>query len=131
MSSILKKSGKEIVRSSADSPKTLIARAKREISGFTNHFAKFEEQVPIGGYFIGKQSFSTCLKNQIVYAQRPFSCLTTVVEYLTRSTHKVGISNHKSLEVGNEKVHFHCKDDRKGAALSPPPFAPKQQLSFG
>jgi len=31
-------------------PKTLIARAKREIPGFIDHFAKFEEQVTIGGY---------------------------------------------------------------------------------
>ena len=38
------------MRSAADSPKTLIARAKREIPGFTEHFAKFEEQVTIGGY---------------------------------------------------------------------------------
>lgn len=34
----------------ADSPKTLIARAKREVPGFVEHYAKFEEQMVIGGY---------------------------------------------------------------------------------
>jgi integrase/recombinase XerD len=33
-----------------DSPKTLIARAKREIPGFIEHYAKFEQQMVIGGY---------------------------------------------------------------------------------
>ena len=34
----------------SDSPKTLLARAKREVPDFKEHFAKFEEQVVIGGY---------------------------------------------------------------------------------
>jgi len=34
----------------ADSPKTLIARAKREVPGFEEHYARFEEQMVIGGY---------------------------------------------------------------------------------
>lgn len=33
-----------------NSAKTLVERAKREVPGFTEHFAKFEEQVTIGGY---------------------------------------------------------------------------------
>jgi integrase/recombinase XerD len=33
-----------------DSPKTLIARAKREVPNFIEHFAKFEQQMVIGGY---------------------------------------------------------------------------------
>ena len=32
------------------SAKTLIEKAKREVPGFKNHFAKFEEQMVIGGY---------------------------------------------------------------------------------
>jgi hypothetical protein len=31
-----------------DSSKTLVARAKREVPGFDEHFAKFEEQMVIG-----------------------------------------------------------------------------------
>jgi len=34
----------------SDSPKTLISRAKREVPKFEEHFAKFEEQMVIGGY---------------------------------------------------------------------------------
>lgn len=34
----------------SDSPKTLIERAKREVPGFRDHYAKFEEQTTIGGY---------------------------------------------------------------------------------
>lgn len=34
------------------SAKTLIEKAKREVPGFTEHFAKFEEQMVIGGYSI-------------------------------------------------------------------------------
>jgi len=33
-----------------DSPKTLIAKAKREVPDFIEHFAKFEQQMVIGGY---------------------------------------------------------------------------------
>lgn len=35
---------------SPDSPKTLIEKAKREIPDFAEHFAKFEQQMVIGGY---------------------------------------------------------------------------------
>ena len=35
---------------SPDSPKTLIEKAKREVPGFVEHFAKFEQQMVIGGY---------------------------------------------------------------------------------
>lgn len=37
-------------RLSSDSAKTLIERAKREVPGFVGHFAKFEQQMVIGGY---------------------------------------------------------------------------------
>lgn len=33
-----------------DSPKTLISQAKREVPDFVEHFAKFEQQMVIGGY---------------------------------------------------------------------------------
>jgi len=33
-----------------DSPKTLIAKAKRDVPHFVEHFAKFEQQMVIGGY---------------------------------------------------------------------------------
>jgi hypothetical protein len=33
-----------------DSAKTIVAQAKREVPGFEEHYAKFEEQTVIGGY---------------------------------------------------------------------------------
>ncbi|MBN4081524.1 tyrosine-type recombinase/integrase [bacterium AH-315-C07] len=35
-----------------NSAKTLVEKAKREVPGFKEHFAKFEEQVTIGGYSV-------------------------------------------------------------------------------
>jgi site-specific recombinase XerD len=49
MSKIRLKSGRGRLPGS-DSPKTLIARAKREVPYFKDHFAKFEQQMVIGGY---------------------------------------------------------------------------------
>ena len=37
-------------RLGSDSAKTLLARAKREVPDFVKHYAKFEEQMSIGGY---------------------------------------------------------------------------------
>ena len=34
----------------SNSAKNLVERARREVSGFSDHIAKFEEQVTIGGY---------------------------------------------------------------------------------
>jgi hypothetical protein len=33
-----------------NSAKTIVERAKREVPGFAEHYLKFEEQTPIGGY---------------------------------------------------------------------------------
>ena len=49
MSKISSKIGRGILPGS-DSPKTLISQAKREVPGFKEHFAKFEQQMIIGGY---------------------------------------------------------------------------------
>jgi len=45
--------GKKSGSISTGSAKTLIEKAKREVPGFRQHFAKFEEQVTIGGYSSG------------------------------------------------------------------------------
>ena len=49
MSKISSKTGRGRLPGS-DSPKTLIALAKREVPDFKEHFAKFEQQMVIGGY---------------------------------------------------------------------------------
>jgi hypothetical protein len=56
------------------------------------------------------------LKNQlhekqwIVYAKSPMGNASQVVEYLSRYAHKVAISNHRILEVGQQTVKFQYKD---------------------
>lgn len=49
-----------------------------------------------------------------VYAKRPFATPKTVVEYLGRYTHKVAISNHRILDIGEGSVTFRYKDYRQG-----------------
>ena len=44
--------GKEHNLKAVEPAKTLIEKAKREVPGFTGHFAKFEEQMVIGGYSV-------------------------------------------------------------------------------
>ena len=52
-------------------------------------------------------------RNWIVYAKRPFGSPKSVVEYLGRYTHKVAISNHRILNVTEERVTFSYKDYRQ------------------
>jgi Putative transposase/Transposase zinc-binding domain len=48
-------------------------------------------------------------KNWVIYAKRPFPGPQAVIEYLGRYTHKVAISNHRLLEIGEKKVGFSYK----------------------
>lgn len=48
MSKTTKKNGR--LKTKPNSAKTLLEQAKREVPGFRDHFAKFEEQTTIGGY---------------------------------------------------------------------------------
>ncbi len=47
-----------------------------------------------------------------VYAKRPFMGPKQVIEYLGRYTHKIAISNHRLLDIGEGKVSFRYKDYR-------------------
>lgn len=49
-------------------------------------------------------------KQWIVYAKPPMGSVSQVVEYLSRYAHKVAISNHRILEVGDQTVKFQYKD---------------------
>jgi hypothetical protein len=49
-------------------------------------------------------------KQWIVYAKSPMGNTAQVVEYLARYAHKVAISNHRIIEVSNDKVRFQYKD---------------------
>jgi hypothetical protein len=48
----------------------------------------------------------------VVYAKRPFGSPKHVIEYLGRYTHKVAISNHRIIDIQNERVTFRYKDYR-------------------
>ncbi len=48
----------------------------------------------------------------VVYAKRPFGSPKHVIEYLGRYTHKVAISNHRIVDVQNDRVTIRYKDYR-------------------
>jgi hypothetical protein len=52
-------------------------------------------------------------KPWVVYAKRPFGGPEQVMEYLSRYTHKVAISNHRLLKVSGTTVTFGYKDYRQ------------------
>ncbi len=60
-------------------------------------------------------------KNWVVYAKRPFAGPQQVFSYLGRYTHRVGISNHRLLDVTDEAVTIAIRDG-KSATMSPEVF---------
>lgn len=50
----------------------------------------------------------------VVYAKRPFAGPEKVLDYLGRYTHRVAISNHRILDVGDDQVSFTYRDRRSG-----------------
>jgi hypothetical protein len=50
--------------------------------------------------------------NWVVYAKQPFGGPEQVIEYLGRYTHKIAISNHRIIKVGNKTTRFVYKDYR-------------------
>ena len=55
----------------------------------------------------------------VVYAKRPFAGPQQVVDYLGRYTHRVAISNHRLLEMGQSEVRFTYKDYRTDVQHQP------------
>jgi hypothetical protein len=49
-------------------------------------------------------------KDWVVYAQRPFLGAEHVFEYLGRYTHRVGISNHRLINIADDSVCFRTRD---------------------
>jgi hypothetical protein len=52
----------------------------------------------------------------VVYAKRPFGGAERVLEYLGRYTHKVAITNHRLIALGQGEVRFRWRDYRSGDA---------------
>jgi hypothetical protein len=56
-------------------------------------------------------------KDWVVYSQPPFGGPDKVLEYLSRYTHRVAISNRRLLDVTDGKVTFNYRDRRDGDRL--------------
>ena len=63
-------------------------------------------------------------KQWIVYAKSPMGSVSQVVEYLARYAHKVAISNHRILEVGDQTVKFQYKDYSDHNKVKPMTLSP-------
>ena len=63
------------------------------------------------------------LKNQlyakkwVTFCKPPFGGPEQVLEYLSRYTHRVAISNHRLIKVENGRVYFKWKNNRKDLKL--------------
>ncbi len=56
------------------------------------------------------------LSNWVVYAKEPFAGPQQIIEYLARYSHRVAISNHRLVSIGDGKVTFRYKDYRHASA---------------
>jgi hypothetical protein len=72
------------------------------------HNLKEEKQI-----ILPKDVINQCFKKEwVVYAKKPFSGVSSVVEYLGRYTHKIDISNHRitNIDNSNQTITFKYKD---------------------
>ena len=53
----------------------------------------------------------------MVYAKPPFADAEQVVAYLGRYTHRIAISNHRILDIADDRVSFSYRDYRDGGQL--------------
>jgi hypothetical protein len=60
-------------------------------------------------------------KNWVVYTKAPFKTPNALFSYLGQYTHRVAISNHRILAVGDEEIVFRTRD-RKVCRLHPQEF---------
>jgi len=58
-------------------------------------------------------------KEWVVYAKEPLREPQHVLKYLARSTHRVGISNHRLVSLADGQVTFRYKDYQRGHRLRP------------
>jgi hypothetical protein len=56
-------------------------------------------------------------KDWVVYSQPPFGGPDKVLEYLSRYTHRVAISNRRLLDIADDQVTFSYRDRRDGNRL--------------
>ena len=56
-------------------------------------------------------------KKWVTFCKQPFGGAQQVLEYLSRYTHRVAISNHRIIKIENGRVYFKWKNYRKGGKL--------------
>ena len=56
-------------------------------------------------------------KKWVTFCKQPFGGPEQVLEYLSRYSHRVAISNHRLIKVDNGRVYFKWKNYRKGGKL--------------
>ena len=76
--------------------------------------AKYVAELRTGGVDDKALIDSLFAQNWVVYAKRPFGGPQQVIEYLSRYTHKVAISNHRLKEIDKDTVTFSYKDYKTG-----------------
>ena len=64
----------------------------------------------------------------VVYAKPPFGGAEHVLHYLARYTHRVAISNHRLVSVGNNAVSFRWKDYANGSQQRTLTISPEEFL---
>lgn len=57
--------------------------------------------------------YTACEYNWVVYAKRPFAGPKQVINYLSRYTHRIAISNHRIISDEKGKVSFTYRDRKK------------------
>ena len=77
-----------------------------------------------GSSAFGGLLHEACRTEWVVYAKPPFEAPEHVLQYLSRYTHRIAISNHRLLLVDDQAVTFRYKDYRSQRARS-------QSLSLG
>ena len=54
-------------------------------------------------------------KKWVVYCEKPFSGINSLIQYLANYTHRVAMTNHRIIQHKNGKVSFWYKDYKRGA----------------
>src|SRR5262249_56569889 len=62
----------------------------------------------------------------VVDCKQPFAGPEQVLRYLSRYTHRVAISDHRLVEVTDERVTFNWKDYGAGAQVKPMTLSPAE-----
>jgi hypothetical protein len=83
-------------------------------SAFSNNLLVFPEHIAKLKVAFPSLTRQLWKKDWIVYSKAPFHGPGKVLDYLGRYTHRVAISNHRIVDVGNNEVTFKYRDRSDG-----------------